>query len=120
MEGFQQQAVEGAKNKLLSQGRLVNGVKVFSAVLPIRPDHAKDLAFKVRAAEPQSSLIVIGSVHEGKPMLNVAISDDLVKDHQLNAGQMVREAASSSRAVAVVSPTSPMPAVRTPMASQQP
>lgn len=26
-------------------------------------------------------------------MLNVAISDDLVKDHQLNAGQMVREAA---------------------------
>ena len=93
VEGFQQQAVEGAKNKLLSQGRLVNGVKVFSAVLPIRPDHAKDLAFKVRAAEPQSSLIVIGSVHEGKPMLNVAISDDLVKDHQLNAGQMVREAA---------------------------
>ena len=93
VEGFQQQAVEAAKTKLLAQGRLVNGVKVFTTVLPIKPDSAKDLAFKVRAAEPQSSLCVIGSVFEGKPMLNVAISDDLVKDHQLHAGQIIREAA---------------------------
>ena len=83
--------LEGTIQKYINEQ--VNGVKVFTSVLPIRPDQAKDLAFKVRAAEPQSSLIVIGSVYEGKPMLNVAISDDLVKDHQLNAGQMVREAA---------------------------
>ena len=93
VEGFQQQAIEAAKNKLLSQGRLVNGVKVFTTVVYVKPENAKDLAFKVRAAEPQCSLCVIGSIFEGKPMLNVAISDDLVKDHQLNAGQMVREAA---------------------------
>ena len=93
VEGFQQQAVETAKAKLLAQGRLINGVKVFATVLPIKPDHAKDLAFKIRAAEPQSSFCVIGSVFDGKPMLNVAISDDLVKDHQLHAGQIVREAA---------------------------
>ena len=93
VEGFQQQAIEAAKNKLLSQGRLVNGVKVFTTVVYVKPENAKDLAFKVRAAEPQSSLCVIGSIFEGKPMLNVAISDDLVKDHQLNAGQIVREAA---------------------------
>ena len=71
----------------------MNGVKVFTTVVYVKPENAKDLAFKVRAAEPQSSLCVIGSIFEGKPMLNVAISDDLVKDHQLNAGQMVREAA---------------------------
>ena len=93
VEGFQQQAVEAAKEKLLTQGRLVNGVKVFTTIVYVKPENAKDLAFKVRAAEPQSSLCVIGSIFEGKPMLNVAISDDLVKDHQLNAGQMVREAA---------------------------
>ena len=93
VEGFQQQAIEAAKNKLLSQGRLVNGVKVFTTIVYVKPENAKDLAFKVRAAEPQSSICVIGSIFEGKPMLNVAISDDLVKDHQLNAGQMVREAA---------------------------
>ena len=61
VEGFQQQAIEAAKNKLLSQGRLVNGVKVFTTVVYVKPENAKDLAFKVRAAEPQSSLCVIGS-----------------------------------------------------------
>jgi len=93
VEGFMAEAVERAKETLLSQGRVVNGVKVYSAVLPIAPEAAKDLAFKVRTAEPESSLCVIGSVNDGKPMLNVSISDDLVKEHGLNAGQMVREAA---------------------------
>ena len=93
VEGFQAQAVERAKEKLLTQGRDINGVKVFAAVLQIKPDAAKDLAFKVRAAVPQSAVCVIGSVSDNRPMLNVAISDDLVKDHGLNAGQMVREAA---------------------------
>ena len=93
VEHFQAEAVERTKDKLLAQGREVNGVKVFSAVLPVRPDVAKDLVFKIRAAEPQHSLCVIGSVYEGKPMLNVCISEDLVKDHGLNAGKLVREAA---------------------------
>jgi alanyl-tRNA synthetase len=93
VEEFQAKAVERAKEKLLAQGRTINGVKVFSAVLQLKPDAAKDLAFKVRTAEPQSSICVIGSTYDNRPMLNVAISDDLVKDHGLNAGQMVREAA---------------------------
>ena len=93
MEQIQAEAVERMKEKLLSQARLVNGVKVFSAVLPIKPESAKDLVFKVRAAEPESSLCVVGSVFDGRPMLNVIISEDLVKEHGLNAGQLVREAA---------------------------
>ena len=38
-------------------------------------------------------LCVIGSKYDGKPMLSVMMSDDMVSDHGLNAGQMVREAA---------------------------
>jgi alanyl-tRNA synthetase len=87
------EAVERTKNTLLSQGRVINGVKVYTAVLPIKPDVAKDLVFKVRAAEPVSSICVVGSVFENKPMLNVMISEDLIKDHGLHAGQLVREAA---------------------------
>ena len=93
MEQFQAEAVERMKDKLLTQVRLINGVKVFSAVLPVKPETAKDLVFKVRAAEPEHSLCVVGSVHDNRPMLNVIISEDLVKDHGLNAGQLVREAA---------------------------
>jgi alanyl-tRNA synthetase len=68
-------------------------VKVYTAVLPVKQEVAKDLVFKVRAAEPVSSICVVGSVYDNKPMLNVIISEDLVKEHGLNAGQMVREAA---------------------------
>ena len=93
VEGFMAEAVERAKEKLLSQVRIIGGVKVFTAVLPIKPEAAKDLVFKVRAAEPEQSLCVVGSIFENRPMLNVIISEDLVKNHGLNAGQLVREAA---------------------------
>ena len=90
---FQAEAVERIKNDLLGKGRLVGGVHVYTAVLPLKPEQAKDLVFHVRAAAPAPSLCVVGSVYDEKPMLNVILSEDLVKDHQFNAGQMVREAA---------------------------
>ncbi len=93
IDQFVAETVERTKNKLLEEGRVINGVKVYTAVLPVKPEVAKDLVFKVRAAEPISSICVVGSVYDNKPMLNVIISEDLVKEHGLNAGQMVREAA---------------------------
>ena len=93
IESFQAEAVEQTKDKLLAQARMVNGVKVVSAVIPMKPDLAKDLVFKVAAAEPGHLLCVVGSVYEGRPTLSVMISKDLIADHGLNAGQMVREAA---------------------------
>lgn len=93
IEHFQAEAVEQAKVKLLAKARTVNGVKVVAAVLPLKPDMAKDLVFKVAAAEPGHLLCVVGSEYEGRPTLSVMISKDLVADHGLNAGQMVREAA---------------------------
>ncbi len=93
IEQFQAQAVERTKNALLEKMQDVNGVKVIKAVLPIEPQSAKDLVFKLREAVPENLLVVIGSNAHQKPLLSVMISDNLVKDHQLNAGQMVREAA---------------------------
>ena len=93
IESFQAQAVERAKEALVEKARLVNGVTVASAVLPMSAQSAKDLAFKVREAIGENLLCVIGSVDQGKPMLTVMMSEDVVKDHNLNAGQLVREAA---------------------------
>ena len=42
---------------------------------------------------PENLLCVVGTVFDGKPLLNVMLSDDMVNDHGLNAGQLVREAA---------------------------
>ena len=93
IESFQAQAVERAKDKLVEKARVVNGVTVASAVLPMTAQSAKDLAFKVREAIGENLLCVIGSVDQGKPMLTVMMTEDVVKDHNLNAGQLVREAA---------------------------
>ncbi len=93
IEGFQAQAVERAAKQLVEKAREVNGVKVVSAVLPMVPAAAKDLAFKIRAAVEGSLLCVIGSHADNKPQLSIMMSDDMVSEHGLNAGQMVREAA---------------------------
>ena len=93
IEAFQAQAVERTASQLVKQAREVAGVKVVSAVLPMEPAAAKDLAFKIRASVQGSLLCVLGTHHQNKPQLTIMLSDDMVSDHQLNAGQMVREAA---------------------------
>ena len=93
IDQFRAQNVERAKESLLEKARTINGVTVVSAILPLMPQGVKDLVFKIRQAVPENLLCVIGSVDAGKPMLSVMLSDDMVKDHNLNAGQLVREAA---------------------------
>ena len=93
IEQFHAQAVERTKDSLVQKIREVNGVKVITAVLPMDAAAAKDLVFKIRQAVPERLLCVIGTKSADKPMLSVMLSDDMVKDFGLNAGQMVREAA---------------------------
>ncbi len=93
IEQFHAQAVERTKDSLLQKAREVNGVKVITAVLPMDAAAAKDLVFKIRQAVPERLLCVIGTKSADKPMLSVMLSDDMVKDFGMNAGQMVREAA---------------------------
>ena len=93
IEGFKAQTVERTKNELLGKARETNGVKVICTVLSMEPQSAKDLVFKIRQAQSENLLCVIGSRYQDKPMLTVMLSDDMVKDHGLNAGQLVREAA---------------------------
>lgn len=93
IEQFQAQAVQRTKDELIRRAETINGVTVIKAVLPIDGNAAKDLVFKIREAIPSHLLCVIGSTAHQKPLLSVMLSDDMVKDHGLNAGQMVREAA---------------------------
>ena len=93
IEGFQAQAVERTAKRLVENAREVNGVKVIAGVVPMSPAGAKDLVFKIRAAVEGSLLCVIGSHADNKPQLSIMMSDDMVSERGLNAGQMVREAA---------------------------
>ena len=93
MENFRQQTVARLANSLIEGAQTVNGVIVVKAVLPVEPASAKDIVFKVRAAIPEKLLWVLGSTYENKPLLSIMLSDDMVKDYELNAGKIIREAA---------------------------
>ncbi len=93
IEAFQAARVANLSKELVSKARTVNGVSVITAKFDMMPNAAKDLVFKVRELCPEHLVCVVGTVFDGKPMLNVMLSDDMVKDHGLNAGQLVREAA---------------------------
>ena len=93
IEHFQAQAVERTKDYLLTEIQPINHVNVITRVINMAPAQVKDLVFKLRASVEPPFLCAIGSVFEEKPMLSIMMSDDLVKDHGLNAGQMIREAA---------------------------
>ena len=93
VEKFQAQVVERAKEKLVAGAREVNGIKVVTAVLPLEAAQAKDLVFKIRQAIPEKLVCAIGSTAQNKPLLSVIFSDDMVSEHNLNAGKIIREAA---------------------------
>jgi alanyl-tRNA synthetase len=93
IESFRAQTTERIKERLVDSAQVINGIHVVKSVLPIDPATAKDLVFKVRQNFPEMLVCVLGTLHEGKPMLNVMLSEDMVKEYNLNAGQLVREAA---------------------------
>ena len=93
IEKFQAEAVERIKTRLVEHAEVINGVHIIKAVLPIMPNVAKDLVFKIREAMPTNLVCAVGSTANDKPLLSVMLSDDMVKDHGLNAGTIIREAA---------------------------
>ena len=79
------------KKEILSKQTEVNGFKVLKAITPLGPEFVKDIAFQLRA-EVENSIVVIGSVAGGKPLLTAAASDSAVAAG-VNVGKNIREAA---------------------------
>ena len=69
----------------------LKGINVMKAVVPMPADIVKDIAFQLKG-EVENSLIVIGSVCDGKPLLT-AIASDSVVAKGVNIGKNIREAA---------------------------
>ncbi len=69
-----------------------NRALIVAEVKPIFVEKLKDLAYQLRG-EYDEAVIVLGCVAEGKPQLLIIITDNLVKDLGLNAGQTIRDVA---------------------------
>ena len=93
VEAMKAQAAARIKAKLIEQVQNINGVNVIKAVVPADAQQCKDIVFQIREAMPGSLVCALGTKVGGKPSITVMLSDDMVKDHNLNAGKIVREAA---------------------------
>jgi alanyl-tRNA synthetase len=87
--------VAALRERMVAAAVEKDGVKVIHHVvpMPIRPEAVKDLAFQIGGALPQNMLCVIGSSFDGKPLLTVMLSKNLIDERGWHAGNFVREAA---------------------------
>ncbi len=92
IEVFNRERLKILKANLKSKVLQERGVNIISGLVDV--DNAgmvKDLAFQLKN-ELDDLFLVLGAEIEGKPNLTVMISENLVQEKGLNAGQIVREA----------------------------
>ncbi len=92
VEEYIKEKEASVKEKLKASAKQVGGITVVKAVLPMPAASVKNIAFQLRGEIAENLLFVFGSVENGKPLLTVMLSDNLVADG-LKAGNLVKEAA---------------------------
>ena len=89
---MRKEKVEKLAEGLAENTPLRNGVKLISHTAKYAPEVMKDLAFGLRQRVSERLVMVIGNLFDGKPTLNIMLSDDMVAAG-IDAGAVVREAA---------------------------
>ena len=79
----------GLKSDLIKSATEINGVNFISALVDLEASAMKDLSIECKK-EMSNMVLVLGAENNGKANLSVAISDNLVSENQLNAGQIIR------------------------------
>ena len=94
VDDFMKQRIAIITKQLIDEGKDENGIQVITLTGKRLPDIVKGVALAVKAECPEKTAFLAATEHEGKPMLTVMLSEDLVKGG-LNAGNIVRGAAKS-------------------------
>ena len=92
VDDFMKQRIATITKQLVAEGKMENGINVITFAGHRLPDIVKGVALAVKAECPEKTAFIAATEHEGKPMLTVMLSEDLVKGG-LNAGNIVRGAA---------------------------
>ena len=82
----------GLKDGLLQSAVTHDWGRLIVSKVDLDPGSIKNLAFELKA-EHQDLVAVLATVHNGKPNLNVLISEPLISDKDWNAGTIIRELA---------------------------
>ena len=94
METYSQQQINATKGILLTRVQKIGDINLIQGETNLldSAEAVKDTAFQLRS-QVKNLFLVLGSVINGKPMLTVMISDNLVKENGFNAAEIVQIAA---------------------------
>lgn len=93
LEAFKGESSKALKKELAANMRVINGVSVITAVLnDVDAVAMRDISYQLKG-EYESLLVVLGSAIDGKANLSVMVSDNLISEKGVHAGNIIREAA---------------------------
>jgi alanyl-tRNA synthetase len=93
LQAFVKEKAQQLKKELLARRQDVGGVSVIAERIELdNAEEIKNLLFDLRN-QVNNLYCVVGAEVKGKPSISVIISDNLVKDKNLDAGKIVREVA---------------------------
>ena len=90
IEQFQKKKAKNLKKELKASIVESNGVHVLSEIIELDGGSIKDILFQLKGEYP-SFFGVIGGKENDKCSLSIIASDDLVKDKDIHAGNIIRE-----------------------------
>ena len=93
IDQLMQDKVSNLKNELIHQREEIDGVNYIGSIIDIDSAGAmKDMAFQLKN-EVDNLVLFLGANISGKANLSLMISENLVEERELNAGDIIREAA---------------------------
>ena len=94
VQGMKKSALTIEKRNIIDSAKEINGISLMACrVKPVIADQLKDLAHSISNETDQDIALVLGGEVKGKPQLAILFSEKLIKEYDLNAGTIVREAA---------------------------
>lgn len=92
IEFFKKDKAGDVKGDLLKGIEVINGINFVGRVVEMDAGSVKDLAFQLKN-EVDNLFLAIGAKDSGKATLTLMISENLVSEKSLNAGQIIRDIA---------------------------
>ena len=92
VDEFMKQRIAILTKQLIAEAKLDNDINIITLTGKRLPDVVKGVALVIKAECPSATAFLAATEHEGKPMLTVMLSEDLVKAGN-KAGDIVRGAA---------------------------
>ena len=92
LEGFKLENAKIVKRRLIESVEQVNGLNFIAARVDLDAAHLRDVAFQIRQ-EVKDLVLVLGVAQNEKATIAVALGDDVIKNRNLNSGEMVKKLA---------------------------